>query len=280
MAGRLRIGVIPLDDTGKGLARMHEFARAVEVALGEPVEVRPTADYGVLVTSMVQGLVDVGWLAPLVAARGFRTGHVIPVAVTVRNGTTSYMSGLFTLKASRIHTIADLRGVRAAWVDRESASGYVVIRAALRAAGVRLVDAFSDEIFVRSHGSVARALYTGQADVGATCFNYVAGTLEIARSGYTEGEGGLPHEKVRLLAQAGPIPSDILAVHRTLPSRVIDFLQAAFVDARPRAVHELAREIMHADGFVRPTNTHLSMLENLVRTIETTPGTTLPPPPR
>ena len=34
-----------------------------------------------------------------------------------------------------IETLADLRSVRAAWVDRESASGYIVIRAALRAAG-------------------------------------------------------------------------------------------------------------------------------------------------
>ena len=47
--------------------------------------------------------------------------------------------------------------MRAAWVDRQSASGYVFIRAALRAKGVSLVDAFHEDLFLRSHAEVARA---------------------------------------------------------------------------------------------------------------------------
>jgi phosphonate transport system substrate-binding protein len=178
------------------------------------------------------------------------------------------MTGLLTLKSSRIKELADLRGVRAAWVDRESASGYVVIRAALRAAGVRLVDAFAEELFVRSHAEVARALLSGRADVGATCFNMKGGAVEIAR--LPPGEG-LASDAVRILAQAGPIPSDIFAVRTAVAPSTLATVQSALVDARPGEPHRHAKHLMHADGFARPTSAHTHMIEALYEILDAPP---------
>lgn len=265
MTTRVRFGVIP--DSEQGYAAADRFAAAASGVLGVPVEVHRAIDYRVLLTSLEQGLVDLAWVPPLGAARAIRAGTVTEVAVTMRNGSSSYLTGLITLARGPIRSLADLKDVRAAWVDRESASGYLVIRAALRAAGVRLTDAFKEESFVRSHAEVARAIATGRVDVGATCFNFVSGTVEIARSGFKD-HGGLRDEDVRLLAHAGPIPSDIVAAHRSMSPRHVSLLQGALCDARPLAVHEAAKVLVHADGFVRPTHEHRDGLALLLRTID------------
>src|SRR5262249_61567117 len=102
----------------------------------------------------------------------------------VRYGSTSYHSALIARTGSAIRTVQDLRGVSAAWVDRESAAGYAAIRMALRAAGLSLVDAFKDEVFARSHAEVARLVASGRVDVGATFLNYAPDGTSLARAGW------------------------------------------------------------------------------------------------
>ncbi len=237
---RLRLGLIPLGgDTGSA-DRVEAFAATLGATLGVPVEQHKAADYRALVAAFEQKLVDFAWMPPLSVARAMRSRAAFPAAIALRNGTTSYMTGLLAMRSSRVASLADLKGVRAAWVDRESASGYVVIRAALRARGVSLVDAFADEIFVRSHAEVARALREGRADVGGTCFNFVAGSVEIARSGYND-EGGLAHEAVHILAHAGPIPSDVFAVRAGVEPRA-PHARAAGARRRPPRPRARARD--------------------------------------
>ena len=127
-------------------------------------------EHRVLLSAFEQGIVQFAWVPPIPAARGVDRGVMVPVAVAVRSGSTSYNAALIAKKQGPIRGIEDLHDLRAAWVDRESAAGYVVIRAALRAAGVSLVSAFRDETFLRSHAEVSRAVGDGRADVGATFF--------------------------------------------------------------------------------------------------------------
>jgi phosphate/phosphite/phosphonate ABC transporter binding protein len=261
----LRLGLIPLADAA-GIARANEFASAVGALLRETVELHNAADYRALVAALEQGVVHFAWLPPIAAARATRSQAIRPAAIAVRNGTTSYMTGLITLKDGPIHSLGHLKAVRAAWVDRESASGYVVIRSALRAAGVILADAFREEIFVRSHAEVARAVKSGRVDVGATCFNVGGGAVAIARTGYRE-EPDLPSADIRIVAQAGPIPSDMFAVHAALPEVARRKLEGAFADGAQEAFQRSARRLMHADGFARATPAHLTMLERLFDTV-------------
>jgi phosphonate transport system substrate-binding protein len=276
---RVTLGLIPLEGDAAD-ARVGAFVAALSRAFDTSVEVHKAADYRALVAALEQGLVHLAWLPPLAAARAVRAGSIAPVAINVRNGATSYMTGLITKKDSPIATLADLRGVKVGWVDRESASGYVVIRASLRQLGVSLVDAFAEELFLRSHAEVARAIQTGRVDVGATCFNFTGDSAKIARSGYT-GEGGLSLDDVTILAYTGPIPADVFAVHSSLlrPMRVK--LEASLLEAGARGpLYEAARALAHSDGFARPTPRHLEMLETLFETVVApdVPPSKRPPP--
>ena len=179
----------------------------------------------------------------------------------------SIMTSLFSLRSSAIHSLEDLRSVRVAWVDRDSASGYAVVRHALRVAGLVLTDAFRDELFLRSHAEVCRAVKEGRAEVGATCF-YAEGTrLRIATSGH-ESNIGLRDADVRILCQAGPIPSDIFAAHHSVPTRALVTLDRSLI--QEGSAGELAKRtmvVMRADSFARPTPSHMQMLDTLYETI-------------
>jgi phosphonate transport system substrate-binding protein len=259
--GALRLGLIPRGEDGD--AREREFVAALSVALPAAVDVHHAADYRIVLAGLEQGLVSFAWLPPLVAARATRKKLADPIAVAVRHGTTAYTTVLVTRPDSTIHSISDLRNVRVAWVDRESASGYVVLRGALARAGVRLADAFSHEAFVRSHAAVARAVLDGEVDVGATCAHRDGGVARFARSPFA-GDAGLSAAELHVVFEAGPIPSDLFAVRREVPVRVRSAIEAALLHARPSRAHAAARALMHADGFAVPTQEHRRMLDALM----------------
>jgi len=257
----LRLGLIPSGDERD--EREREFVVSLSEALGAEVGVHHAADYRVVLTGLEQGLVDFAWLPPLVAARAVRGGLAEPIAVAVRYGDTYYSTVLVAPPASPIRAAHQLRGARVAWVDRESASGYVVLRAALARSGVRLAEAFSHEQFVRSHAAVARAVLSGEVDVGATCAHSEHGRVHFARSPYA-GDAGLTDAELRVIFEAGPIPSDIFAVRHGVSPHVRSGIEAALMHAMPARVHAAARALMHADGFAAPTQEHQRMLAGLI----------------
>jgi phosphonate transport system substrate-binding protein len=259
--GALRLGLIPRGDDRD--EREREFVASLADALGAEVDVHRAADYRVVLSGLEQGLVDFAWLPPLVAARAVRGRLAEPVAVAVRYGDTTYRTALVTRPGSRIRGLPDLRGARVAWVDRESASGYAVLRGALARAGVKLTEAFSDEQFVRSHAEVARAVLSGEVDVGATCAHTEHGRVHFARSPFT-GDEGLSADELHVVFEAGPIPSDIFAVRNEVSPRVRSALEGALMLGMPARLHAAARALMHADGFATPTPEHRRMLAELI----------------
>lgn len=257
----LRFGLIPRG--GDHDERERELVAALGEALGCDIAVHRAADYRVVLSGLEQRLVDFAWLPPLVAARAARGKLAEPLAVAVRYGGTAYTTALVTRPSSPIRSLEDLRGVRVAWVDRESASGYVVLRSALARAGVKLVDAFSEELFVRSHAAAARAVLDGKVDVAATCAHLEQGAVRFARSPYA-GDQGLSAQELRTVFEAGPIPSDIVATRPGVAAHVREALEAALLRGVPPRVHAAACAVMHVDGFATPTPEHGRMLETLL----------------
>lgn len=257
----LRLGLIPRGGDQDG--RERELLAAMAEAFGQEVDVHRAPDYGVVLAGLKQCLVDVAWLPPLVAARALRADVADPVAVSVRDGGTTYTTVLVASPTSPLRTVQDLHGARVAWVDRESASGYGLLRSALQRAGLKLTEAFGSEVFVRSHAAVARAVVEGTVDVGATCAHEEGGTVRFARSAFA-GDAGLSADELRVLFEAGPIPSDVFAVRRGATPRMRAALEGALLRGQPRRLLDAARAFVHADGFATPTAEHRRLLASLI----------------
>lgn len=242
-----------------GLSRAHldEFCAALAAATGLAVTGVGVWYYHRLLEAMDIGHVDVAWLPPILAAQAVSRGYAAPLALPLRGGVTSYSTALFAREGSPIRSIDELVGLRAAWVDRQSASGYLLIRAHLRSLGVDTERAFVADRFTGSHEEVAHAVLDGTADVGASFLHLDPGDEHPVRAAW----GSAP---VRILAHAGPIPADVIAVNRRLDPPVASQVQRALVQGSRQRLRDAARSLLGADGFSVPRVGHLDAVAALL----------------
>jgi phosphonate transport system substrate-binding protein len=308
---RIRVGIALAG--GPTRAQLDAFCWALASATGFEVAAVGLWYYRRLLAAMDVGDVDVAWLPPILAAQAVSNGFATPLALPVRGGVAAYSTALFARQDGPIQSLGDLTGVRAAWVDRQSASGYLLIRAHLRTLGVDLDRAFRSEVFSGSHDAVTRAVIDGDADVGASFFHVGAGgaPTRAERPATDPGLGamlrsptgapparpsapgakaalrpepsspetlraGWGDARVRILAHAGPIPSDVIAANSRLDAAIMERVQRALTEARQRSLREASWALLGAEGFVAPSPGHLDPLLKLLPGLD--PHALAPPP--
>lgn len=273
----IAVGIALTTDPERSRGQLDELCRCLSEALGEEVTAHGMWHYHHLLEALASGDLDLLWLPPVLALRAAGRGLCIPIALPVRHGVSTYSTALFTQPDSKIRSIDDLHGVSAAWVDRQSAAGYLIIRALLKSKGVDLAEAFSHEVFLGTHDAVAGAVADREVDVGAT-FVY----LDPDASTGTPRASGWGKRKVHMICFAGSIPSDVIAANRKMPVEQRERIQAALVgDAHPELTRA-ARNLVSADSFVAPDQDHLDSLLEILESLEEVSGshTHFPPPRR
>jgi phosphate/phosphite/phosphonate ABC transporter binding protein len=261
----MRVGIAVPEGQNDASAAMRErleaFCDALGDALAVAVEPYGIAQYPALLEAMHAGKVDLAWLPPIVALRAAGRGRTLPIAIPVRGGASAFSSALFTRPGGPIKRREDLIAVRAAWVDRQSAAGYLVIRASLRALGCDLERAFASESFLGSHEAVVEAVMSGAADVGATYLYLAPDGKTVLRAGWGEAS---PH----VVSHAGPIPSDVIAASIRMPVTLIRAIQRALGNRDDAALARAAHQLLGADGFVAARPEHLDPLSRLLGYID------------
>jgi phosphate/phosphite/phosphonate ABC transporter binding protein len=243
--------------SGLSRGQLDEFCAALAAATGLQVDAVGVWYYHRLLEAMDVGDVDVAWLPPILAATAMIRGLAVPFALPVRGGVTSYSTALFARDDSRLRAVEDLAGVRAAWVDRQSASGYLLIRAHLRALGVDIERAISADRFTGSHEEVAQAVLDGSADVGASYVHLDPDDDRPMRAAW--GDAG-----VRVLSYAGPIPADVIARSRRLDDKAQRRIEHALVSNQSPRLRDAARVLLGAEGFALPRPGHLDAVAALL----------------
>ncbi|EYF05941.1 phosphonate ABC transporter, periplasmic phosphonate-binding protein [Chondromyces apiculatus DSM 436] len=237
-------------------AALDAFCAALADDTAYPVLTHDLADYGDLIDAMHASDVDIAWLPPVLALRATSRGRAIPIALPVRGGTAFYSTALFTHPGSRIRDLTQLHGARAAWVDQQSAAGYLVIRASLRQRGIDLENLFASETFYGSHTAVGKAVLEGRADVGASFVHLDPRRSRPRRSGWGDAQ-------VRMLATAGPIPNDMIAATIRTPIDKIRAVQKALLQPSDE-LRAAASALLGAEGFIEANSEHLAPIQDLL----------------
>jgi len=266
----LILGIVLTTDPEGSRAALGEFCKELGAATGLSVRGKGVWSYHGLLEAMDAGDADLAWLPPLLALRATNRARVVPLALPVRNGASSYMTALFARHDTPYRGIGDLRELRAAWVDRQSAAGYLVLRAHLRAVGVSLEEAFCENLFCGTHDEVTRAVLDGDADVGATFMHVEPDPSHpqgerIVRAGWGDAA-------VHVVTRAGPIPSDVMAASVRVPVATMRAVQRALVSTEETALRSAARALFGAESFVGALSEHLDPLSKLIARIEDSSG--------
>lgn len=183
----------------------------------------PARSYEALLEIVRERRAELAWLPPVLYA--WLAEAVTPLGHLVRDGATRYASALLVRRSSPLTSLDDLRDakVRAGFVDRFSAAGFVVPRLELARVGLDPSQVFTESRFFGTHDDVLRALDEGACDLAATYAR--AGTAHGELTGPWRGHAGLD---VRVLAVLGSIPPDVLVARRELPPERFEAARALF----------------------------------------------------
>ncbi len=244
----IRIGLSQAGGSGWARGEGERLAARLATVIGRPAVAVVLADYRSLVDALAAGALDLAWMPPAAFVEAEKKGSRALV-VASRLGRTTYRSAIITRQDAPVRSLAELRGQSVAWVDRDSASGYLFALADLLGElghGSEL----GRQHFVGSHRAVCEAVADGWATAGAT-YAIVDDDGAVATSGWHERLGPRADE-IRVLAFTGPIPGDNVACRPGLDPatqrRLADALVALADDEAGRAI---LHDVFRAEALVR-----------------------------
>lgn len=220
-----------------------------------PVRLDPVfvADYDALTDAVTNGLCDLAWTPPLVAHALLRSHAAVPLVALGRMGGTSYYSAFAVLEDSPLEDVNGLAGKRVGWVSKLSAAGYVFPRMHLRSLGLDPATLFAEEIYAGSHEALGKALADGEVDVIATYATPDRATREL-----WPPELGVP---LKLIAQAGPIPGDVIVAASSVPAATRRDVSRALLALRLEPLAEVEK-LMTVWRFEPVPHNHFALLDH------------------
>ena len=210
--------------------------------LGASVHAETPATYSALAQALEQDRAQFAWMSPALVVLTEERIQLRALMSAVRGARTEYCAAMFVDGERAWKNIEDLRGKRVAWVDNASASGYLVPRITLAARGIDPDVLFGKQLFFGSHADVVRAVFAGDADIGATYAARPQPGHPVMRAGFTDAA---PGRVARVLEWTDPIPNDVLVAHGLVP--VHD--QLAFCDAIGRLSETDAGRVLLNNAF-------------------------------
>ncbi len=235
----IRIGLSQAGGSGWARGEGERLAARLGSVLGRPAVPVVVADYRALIDCLASGALDLAWMPPAAFVEAERQG-ARALAVSSRLGKTTYHSAIIARDDSAIATLEDLRGQSIAWVDRDSASGYLFAMAEIVRALGTPEKALGRQRFVGSHRAVCEAVADGWAAAGAT-YAILDDDGRLQTSGWHERLGPRAGE-IKVVAYTRRIPGDNVACRPGLDSATADQIAAALVDL---AGDEVGRAILH-----------------------------------
>ena len=137
-------------------------------SLGLKVRLMIVKDYLSLGEQIKKGTIDGGWFSPFAYITAAEMTPLDPVATPLINGKDYYNGYIIARKDSGIASLQDLSGKSFAYVDKNSASGYLYARHSMKEAGLDPENMFSNVSFAGSHDQVLYGVINGEFDAGAT----------------------------------------------------------------------------------------------------------------
>jgi phosphonate transport system substrate-binding protein len=220
-----RLGLLGGENTQSRLARYDGFQKLLQDTLGIPVKLFPAADYAGVMQAIAAGQVDGTEFSPSAFAGAWLDCQCVqPTVVPLeKDGTVYYISVMVTRKDSGITSLAQMKGHSLAFADPNSASGYLIPSATLKADGIDLADGayFSRTGFAGGHEQGIVAVLNKQYDA---CVTWTSGQGEISE-GYSRGalrgmveRGMLKMSDVNIIWRSGRLPNGPWTLRAGLPA--------------------------------------------------------------
>ncbi len=213
-------GLIPYVDPEVMRARYRPIVERLQREMGVPISIVVGESYEDMEQKVATGAVDLANLTPYSYVQAKARAPGIEVfASHVSDGSPSYACYVIVRDDDPAHSLADLKGRTFGFVDRSSASGWLVPAARMLEEGLHPTEDLR-ATFLGGHDLVFDALVDGQVDAGAI----YAGALIESRLRRPDAT------MVRVLAKGIRMPHDAYVARPGFPSDSAEGIGAALAD--------------------------------------------------
>jgi phosphate/phosphite/phosphonate ABC transporter binding protein len=218
---RLVLARAPSAEASTG--RWQPLAAYVGELAAANIELATDPSYDLFMTSLKAGKYDIVNAGPLICHTA--SDLYEPVVRLERQGVPTYQGILFVPRASKITSVAGLKGKRIGLFAESSTSGGLFQKLALITAGL---DPMKDVtiVWLGSHEKVAIAVKNGEVDAG--------GCLEDCRD-FAWPEPKAKAAATRIVGYTAPIPGEMVMVRKTLDPKTKTAIQKALVSLTDNA---------------------------------------------
>lgn len=215
----LKIGRIPFTNASEMVVKHEMLMKYLKDELGvKETRLVLASDYNGIVNKLTRGEIDIAWLGTLPYAEVMGKVPMRLLVKPVRFGTTSYRGIIIARGDSGIRTLADLKGKKFAWVEKDSASGYVFPKALLIKGGVDPDKDYAEASFLQKHDSVVLNVLLGKYDAGA-CYDDARKTLREKEK----------IDELTILATTQDISNEPIVCRADLPEDLAEKIKKAFL---------------------------------------------------
>ncbi|NFO04820.1 phosphate/phosphite/phosphonate ABC transporter substrate-binding protein [Clostridium botulinum] len=207
-------------------------------------------DYDALSDQIKKGTIDMGWFSPFAYVIAKSKANVTPLVTPRVNGKTYYNGYIIANKNSGIKTLSDLKNKSFAYVDKNSASGYLYARHILKANKMNPDRLFSDVSFAGSHDNVINGVLNGSFDAGAT-YNEA---LDKAK------ENGVNLDDLIIVSMTDNIQKDAIAVSPDMDLERAEAIKNAFVQ-----FDNFQGITTPVNGFVEANDTDYNLIRSVMK---------------
>ena len=259
----LKLGRIPFTNATEMLMKHEGLLKYLQTELGvKEVRLILANDYQGILTKINKGEIDIGWLGSLQYAEGKDKFKLNALVKPVRFNTTFYRGIIITRQDSGIKNISDLKGKKFAWVEKESASGYIFPKALLLQAKINPEKDFSEASFLQKHDAVVLNVFLGKYDAGA-CYDDARKTLKDKDK----------MNDLTVLARTEDIANEPIVCREDFPADLAEKVKKAFLklSVSNPAHKKLLEDCSDVQGFVVADDKDYEYVRKMNQVLQTNP---------
>jgi len=241
----LKLGRIPFTNATEMVKKHEGLLNYLRNELGvKETRLVLASDYKGIIDKLARGEIDIGWLGStsyVEAMADPKQKSAMRLLVKPRRfKTTSYRGIIIARQDSGIRKLTDLKGKKIAWVDKDSASGYLFPKALLLEAGVNPDKDFAEAGFLGKHDAVVLNVLLGKYDAGA-CYDDARNTLREKEK----------INELTILATTQDISNEPIVCRSDLPEDIIEKIKKAFMklDVNDPSTKKVLEDCTDVQGF-------------------------------
>ncbi len=246
---KLIMGVIPYKPPVELQKIFKPIAEYLSKETGKQIELQIGQTYDDAAMKVGTGKFDFAFLGPAIYIDAQRQYGVVPLSQVANNGKPTFHCAVAVKKGSPIKSMAEFKGKKFAFGERNSTMSHVVPLWMLMNAGVKLSD-LKEHAFLKTHDNVALNIFRGTFDGGGL-------QPDVAEKYKDQG--------LEVIAASPEIPDHVFVASKSLDNATADQIQRALLSGK--AVSVLKGIKGSISGTVKFTDKDFDILRKITKEV-------------